>query len=223
MVKKIMKAILIVFILFEFINSTIVLTESGHGKINEYFYELSYSDSNGRAKMSINENNFTCSWKNVEYADFLYGKYIDPPKKWNKLENAIINYEAQINSEGDMMAGINGEAFLYEFFGIIEYYSDEYVPPGTLLGTIFVDDGEYEIYYDEKIAQPNIHGINKQIIFSSIRKEKRLKGTINLYKHFQNWKKKGCNFESLSRISFIIDASNSRGNATVNQIEINYE
>ena len=213
-----MKAILIIYIFIEFINSTIVLTESGHGKINEYFYELSYSVSIGRAKMSINENNFTCFWKNIEYVDFLYGKYIDPPKKWDKLEN--LNYEAKINAIGDMMAGIHGEAFLYEFFSIIEYYSDEYVPPGISLGTIFVDDGEYEIYYDEKIAQPNIHGISKQIIFSSIRKEKRLKGTINLYKHFQSWKEKGCNYESISRIAFIIDASNSMGNATLNQIEI---
>ena len=41
MVKKIMKTILIVFILIEFINSSNILTENGHGKINEYYYELS--------------------------------------------------------------------------------------------------------------------------------------------------------------------------------------
>ena len=223
MIKKIMKTILIVFILIEFINSSNILTENGHGKINEYYYELSYSDNNGKVKMTINENNFTCSWKNIEYADFLFGKYIEPQKKLKELGNVHINYEAQINAEGDMMAGINGEASFYEFFNIIEYYSDEYVPLGTSLGTIFVDDGEYEIYYNEIPAQMNIHGINKQIMFSSVRKERRLKGTINFNKHFQGWKSKGCKFEIISRISFIIEASQSKGDAIVNQIEINYE
>ena len=223
MVNKIIKAILFVFISIEFINSNIILTENGHGTINEYFYELWYSDDNAKVKMSINENNFTCSWKNIEYADFLYGKYIKPKKTLDELGTVTINYDAQINAEGDMMAGISGEAYLYEFFNVIEYYSDEFSPPGTSLGTTFVDDGEYEIYYKESIPQPNIHGINKEITFSSVRKEKRLKGTINLNKHFQSWINKGCKFGSLGRISFIIDANQSKGDATVNQIEINYE
>ena len=223
MVKTNMKTILIAFISIAFINSTIILTENKKGEINGYFYELWYEDYNGKVKMSINENNFTCSWKNIDYVDFQYGKNIEPSKTLDELGNVTINYEAQINAEGDIMFGINGWAYMYESFNIIEYYNDEFVPPGTSLGTLFIDDGEYEIYYDEKPVQLNIHGINKAIIFSSVRKEKRLKGTINFNKHFQSWKKKGCKFEYISRLSLLIDGNKSKGNAIVNQIAINYK
>ena len=223
MVKKIMKTILIVFILIEFINSTIIITENMIGRINGYFYELWNADDMGKVKMSINKNNFTCSWKNIDNAIFQYGKNIEPPKALDEIGNITINYEAEINTEGNTYAGINGWGYMYEFFYIIEYHSDEFVPPGTSLGTITVDDGEYEIYYVEKIVPPNIHGISKEIGFYSIRKERRLNGTINFNKHFESWKKKGCKFENLSRISFVVEGYKSNGNAMVNQIEINYE
>jgi len=223
MVKKIMKTILIVFILIEFINSTITITENMIGRINGYFYELWNADDMGKVKMSINKNNFTCSWKNIDNAIFQYGKNIEPPKALDEIENIIINYEAEINAEGTAYAAIKGWEYLYDFFYIIEYHSDEYVLPGTSLGTITVDDGEYEIYYVENIVPPNIHGISKEIGFYSIRKEKRLNETINFNKHFESWKKKGCKFENISRISFVVEGYKSNGNAKVNQIEINYE
>ena len=223
MIKKIMKTILIVFILIEFINSTITLTENKKGEINGYYYELWNDNNIGKVRMSINENNFNCSWKNIDNAIFQYGRNFNPQKTFDELGNIIINYEAQINAEGYTIAGVNGWGYSYEFFYIVEYYSDEFIPPGTSLGTIFVDDGEYEIFYDEKIFPPNINGISKLFIFYSVRKEKRLKGTINFNKHFESWKKKGCKFEYLSLISFIVEGFKSNGDAIANQIEINYD
>ena len=223
MIKKIMKTILIVFILIEFINSTITLTENKKGEINGYYYELWNDNNIGKVRMSINENNFNCSWKNIDNALFQYGRSFNPQTTFDELGNIIINYEAQINAEGYTIAGVNGWGYSYEFFYIVEYYSDKFIPPGTSLGTIIVDDGEYEIFYDEKIFPPNINGISKLFIFYSVRKEKRLKGTINFNKHFESWKKKGCKFEYLSLISFVVEGYKSNGNAMANQIEINYE
>ena len=223
MIKKIMKTILIVFILIEFISSTITLTENKKGEINGYYYELWNDNNIGKVRMSINENNFNCSWKNIDNALFQYGRSFNPQTTFDELGNIIINYEAQINAEGYTIAGVNGWGYTYEFFYIVEYYSDEFIPPGTSLGTIFVDDGEYEIFYDEKIFPPNINGISKLFIFYSVRKEKRLKGTINFNKHFESWKKKGCKFEYLSLISFVVEGYKSNGNTMANQIEINYE
>ena len=223
MIKKIMKTILIVFILIEFINSTITLTENKKGEINGYYYELWNDNNIGKVRMSINENNFNCSWKNIDNAIFQYGRNFNPQKTFDELGNIVINYEAQINAEGYTIAGVNGWGYTHEFFYIVEYYSDEFIPPGTSLGTIIVDDGEYEIFYDEKIFPPNINGISKLFIFYSVRKEKRLKGTINFNKHFESWKKKGCKFEYLSLISFIVEGFKSNGDAIANQIEINYD
>ena len=225
MFRNIIYKILIFFISIEFIKSIIILTESNQGNINGYFYALGYHDNTGKVKMSINENNFTCYWKNIDSSvSFQYGKIIDPQKTLDELGNVIINYETQINSEGYIFTGIIGIGDIYELFSIIEYYSDEFVPFGISLGTMFIDDGEYEIYYNEMIvSQTHIDGTNKQIAFYSVRKEKRLKGTINLNKHFESWKKKGCKFELLSRISFIVEGNKSNGNVMVNQLEIKYE
>ena len=223
MIKKIMKTILIVFILIEFINSTITLTENKKGETNGCYYELWNDNNIGKVRMSINENNFNCSWKNIDNALFQYGRSFNPQTTFDELGNIIINYEAQINAEGYTIAGVNGWGYSYEFFYIVEYYSDEFIPPGTSLGTIFVDDGEYEIFYDEKIFPPNINEIAKLFIFYSVRKEKRLKGTINFNKHFESWKKKGCKFEYLSLISFVVEGYKSNVNTMANQIEINYE
>ena len=113
-----MKTILIVFILIEFINSSITLTENEKGEINGYFYELWNAYNIGKVRMSIDGNNFNCSWKNIDNAVFQYGKSI-APKTFDELGNIIINYEAQINAEGSegyTSARANGWGNWYEFF-----------------------------------------------------------------------------------------------------------
>ena len=74
--------------------------------------------------------------------------------------------------------GISGYFSIYfsEFY-IIENYGDSFTRPnsGSLLGTISVDEGEYEIFLREVILPPNIYGISKRSEFWSIRKEKKKK------------------------------------------------
>ena len=220
MIKKIMKSIFVFLIVIEFINGNIDLTENKIGEINGYFYELWNADNIGKAKMSIDENNFTCSWKNIDSVVFQYGKNFKPQKSYDELGTVIMNFEVKMNSEGYAYAGVNGYGRPYEIFYIIEDYSDEFVPPSTSLGTVSIDDGIYEIYYIEKILPPNIYGYSKQFEYWNVRKEKRNKGTINFNKHFESWKQKKCQFDLISRIAFIIEGFKSTGDGMMNKLEI---
>ena len=223
MVKEIMKPIFFLLVFIEFINGNIDITENKIGEINGYFYELWNADNIGKAKMSIDKNNFTCSWKNIDNVIFHYGKEFKPQKSLDELGTVIMNFELKMNSEGYAYAGINGYGTPYEIFYIIEDYSDEFIPPSTSLGTVSIDDGEYEIYYKETIFPPNSQFIVKQTEFWSIRKEKRNKGKINLNKHFEIWKQKKCEFDLISRITFIIEGFKSNGDAMMSQLEIKIE
>ena len=190
MIKKIMKSIFVFLIVIEFINGNIDLTENKIGEINGYFYELWNADNIGKVKMSIDENNFTCSWKNIDSVLFQYGKNFNPQKSYDELGTVIMNFEVKMTSEWYSYAGVYGSGSTYETFYIIEEYSDEFVPPSTSLGTVTIDDGEYEIYYQETMLTPNISGMTKLFAYWSVRKEKRNKGKINFNKHFESWKKK---------------------------------
>ena len=220
MSKVILKPILVFLILVQFINGNIDLTENKIGEINGYFYELWNADNIGKAKMSIDENNFICSWKNIESVVFQFGKNFKPQKSLDELGNVIMNFEVEMDSEGYAYAGVNGYGSPYEIFYIIEDYSDKYVPPSTSLGTVTIDDGEYDIYYKETILPPNIYGYSKQFEYWNIRKEKRKKGKISFNKHFESWKQKKCQFELISRIAFIVEGFKSTDNAKMNNLGI---
>ena len=223
MAKEILKTILIFFILIEFIDGDIVLTVDKVGEINGNYYDFYNADNLGKAKMIISENNFTCSWKNIENVVFRYGKKYKPYKSMEELGKVNINFEVEMNSEGYAYAGINGYGGSNEVFYIIEDYSDKFVPPSTSLGTVSIDNGTYEIYYKETRFPPNIYGIAYQSEYWSVRKEKRNKGMINFTKHFQSWKQKKSKFEDIGGITFIIEGYKSAGDAILNQLEIKYE
>ena len=212
-----------IFISIKYIIGNIILTENNIGEINGYVYELWTSDNNGKVKMSINENNFACSWKHIDSALFQYGKNFNPQKSIDELGNVILSYESQMNAEGYAYTGITGYGSIYELFFIVEDYSDKFIPSATSLGTVFIDDGEYEIYYYEKVLPPNIYGISKQFEYWNVRKEKRNKGIINFNNHFNIWKQKGFGIQSISRISFIVEGFQSNGEAQMNQLEIKFD
>ena len=211
------------FILIEFVFGNIVLTENKIGEINGYYYELWNADNIGKVAMSINENNFTCSWKHIDSALFQFGKNFKPQKSIEELGNVVLKYEAQMNAEGYAYTGINGYGNTYELFFIVENYTDKYFPPGTSLGIISIDNGEYEMYYNERILPPNIYGISRQYEYYNVRKEKRNKGIINFNKHYKSWKQKGFGIQLISRISFIVEGFQSNGDAMMSQLSINFD
>ena len=224
---KIIKSFFIVnisLILFQMINSKIDLTENKIGYLDDYFYELWKSDNIGITTMSIdNKNKFSCSWKNIDNVVFNLGKNFPNGYPLKNISDITLHFDFEYESNGYSYIGINGCFSIYsgEYY-IIENYGDSFSKPnsGSLLGTLSIDDGEYDIYLREVILPPNIHGISKRSEYWSVRKEKRSSGTISLKKHFDSFLKKGAIIENVFTIGLFIEGYQSNGNADVNNFEI---
>ena len=88
------------------------------------------------------------------------------------------------------------------------------------MGTIYVDDGVYDIYVTDRINQPSIDGTATFKQFWSVRTEKKTSGTISVSKHFQEWTNKGLNLGLMYEASLTIEGYQSQGSAFVNQNDI---
>lgn len=80
---------------------------------------------------------------------------------------------------------------------LIEYYVVEaygsYNPSSAAQrkSTINVDGGNYDILETTRVNQPSIDGTRTFQQFWSVRREKRVGGTINVQAHFDAWAKAG--------------------------------
>lgn len=224
--KSSFKLLFIIFILlniFQFINPKIKITENKIGEIDGYFYELWKSDYIGLTSLSLeNPHSFYCSWNKIDNAVFQLGKKLGYTTFFKNLSDITVNYDVDYNPNGNSYFCINGYlSDFYEEFFIVENW-DSWAKPSSAksLGNISIDDGIYDIYYNEVIYPPNIHGILKKIEYWSVRREKRSQGTVSVEKHFKSWIEKGLNIDIISRISFLIEGFQSSGSAYVNNLEI---
>ena len=212
-------------IIIENVNSKLEITKNEFGSIDDYSYEFWRENDVGTAIMTFeNKNKFNCSWDSIYDIIFTVGKEIKKDKSLDKinLDNITVNYDIDFTTDGKAYIGVNG------YFG--EYYSEYFIVDnwgewrpiyGESLGTISVDDGVYDIYYNEKFVPPNIHGIQKTLEYWSTRREKRSKGIVSVGEHFKAWQKKGLELNNVHSVSFRVQAFKSNGNAIVNNMEIN--
>ena len=212
-------------VLLQTINTKIEIIENKRGEIDGYSYILWKSDNIGLTTMTIeNPYQFSCSWTNVDNVLFLLGKTMKYEISNHNLTDIIINYDLEYKPEGQSYISINGYFSAdYEEFNIVENSDNWNMRFTQSLGNITVDDGTYDIYYNEIIYPPNIHGIQKKIEFWSIRREKRSSGSISFGKHFEAWMKKGLQINMIRDIYMKIEAYQSSGSANVNNFELNLD
>jgi hypothetical protein len=103
---------------------------------------------------------------------------------------------------------------------LIEYYIvnswGTWRPPGgTSRGTIVVDNATYDVYVTDRINQPSIDGTRTFKQYWSVNRGKKVKGTISVTRHFEQWTKMGLKLGKMYEAALTVEGYQSSGTANV--------
>ncbi|KAL2258812.1 hypothetical protein VTK26DRAFT_7728 [Humicola hyalothermophila] len=160
--------------------------QPGQGTHDGYFYSF-WKDDPG----SVDFNNgpggsYSVTWNNVN--NWVGGK------GWKPGPPRVVAYNGTWNNYN-----VNSYLALYGWTTdpLVEYYIVEaygvYNPStgASPLGTIEDDGGVYDIYRTRRVNQPSIIGTATFDQYWSVRRQKRVGGTIDTGKHFDEWRRQG--------------------------------
>ncbi|KAK0612218.1 glycoside hydrolase [Immersiella caudata] len=158
----------------------------GTGTHNGFYYSY-WTEGVG----SVDYNNgprgsYKVKWTNV--GNWVGGKGWNPGRPRKVAYNGTWN-NYEVNSYLALYGWTTNP--LVEYY-IVEAYGNYNPSAGTeKLGTIEDDGGIYDIYKTRRVNKPSIQGTSTFDQYWSVRQVKRVGGTIDTQKHFDEWKKQG--------------------------------
>ena len=160
------------------------ITSNLTGYHNGYFF--SYWKDNGNVTMKLGAGgSYSVQMSGINNS--VVGK------GWKPGSSHTINYSGSFNPNGNGYLALYGWTTnpLVEYY-IVEAYGTYNPSSGTSrLGTIEHDGGTYDIYKTRRVNQPSILGTSTFDQYWSVRRVKRVGGTIDTNKHFSEWKSQG--------------------------------
>jgi endo-1,4-beta-xylanase len=171
-------------------------------------YEI-WTDSSAGC-MTNTANGFLAEWT-AGNGNYLARKGVRPGSS-----SPVVTYSADYNPNGNSYLAIYG----WTQNPLVEYYIVDswgsWRPPGTsVIGTVQVDGGTYEIYRSERVNQPSIEGTKTFWQYWSVRTSKRTSGTITVAPHFAAWEQFGLQMGSFYEVSLVVEGYHSSGSADV--------
>lgn len=202
-----------------------VLYDSKIGEEDGYNYEL-WKDSGDTVMTITGDGCFECEWKNINNALFRIGKKFDCTKTYEEIGNIELDFAADYEPDGNSYLCLYGwtREPLVEYY-IVESWGSWRPPGGEPIGTIEVDDGEYDVYRTMRVNQPSIDGNTTFEQYWSVRREKRTEGSVNATAHFMLWESLGMKMGKLYEAAFTVEGYQSSGHAVIleNSLEIGGE
>lgn len=205
------------------------------GEINGYKYELWNEGGQGEAGIQPDDHSFICSWSGINNFTARMGKHFGKGKNYNYYEDIVLDYDVEYSPNGNSYLSVYGwtQAPLVEYY-IVEGWGS-WAPPGSggeKRGSVSLNGNKYDIYRVTRYNQPSIEGASTFHQYWSVRqtsgsengKTNRMKGTVDVSKHFQAWENAGLDMSgSLYDVTLSIEGFKSEGYADVKKIDIKYE
>jgi hypothetical protein len=219
--KKLLSFIFALICIFaESVNTQTVLTSNKIGNIDGLSYEL-WKDRGDTYMTLLGGGKFSCSWSNINNALFRIGKKWDCTKTWQQLPKIKVLYEVEYKPNGNSYLCVYGWTRdpLIEYY-IVNSWGTWRPPGGTPRGIIKVDSATYDVYVTERVNQPSIDGTRTFKQFWSVNRAKKVKGTISVTRHFEEWTKMGLKLGKMYEASLTVEGYQSSGSANVKRNDI---
>ncbi len=205
------------------LDAATTVTSNQTGIHDGYDYEL-WKDS-GNTSMTLKDGGtFSCEWDNINNVLFLKGKRFKDNLTYQQIGNISIDYECNFEPNGNSYLGVYG----WTQNPLVEYYIIDswgpWKPPGaSSKGTIYIDDGTYDIYDVTRYNFPSINGPATFKQYWSVRTTKRTKGTISVSEHFKTWESLGMTMGKMYEVMFLIEGYQSNGKADITYMSLNID
>lgn len=208
--------------------SSITIDKNKIGVYEGSDYEF-WKDKDGKGTMTLKgPGSFSCNWININNALFRIGKKFgkNNDKSSKQYDDIKISYVCNIYQPfGNSYLAVYG----WTINPLVEYYIVDnwgsWRPPGKHVskGTIFVDDGIYEIYETIRTNQPSILGEKTFKQYWSVRTSRRNNNGINnivsVNEHFKQWEINGLDMSGkLYEVSIVIEGYKSNGVAELSNV-----
>ncbi|KAL1838028.1 hypothetical protein VTJ49DRAFT_3122 [Mycothermus thermophilus] len=161
------------------------VTPNQEGYHNGYFFSW-WSDGGGQVQYTnLEGSRYQVRWRNT--GNFVGGK------GWNPGTGRTINYGGYFNPQGNGYLAIYGWTRnpLVEYYVIESYGTYNPGSQAQYKGTFWSDGDQYDLYQSTRYNQPSIDGTQTFQQYWSIRKNKRVGGSVNMQNHFNAWQQHG--------------------------------
>ena len=181
-----------------------------------YTYNL-YSDGTGTDSITVfgADATFSATWANV--GDFLarVGLGFNSTKTPDQIGTITATFQETKTGDtgGFTYIGLYGWSVnpLHEYYIVEDWYGGR-PNPGTKMGTITVDGGQYDVYTHTQNNQPAITGGNQTFVqYFSVRQRARTCGVMSVSQHFAAWANMNMTLGNLEEARLLIEAGDNPG------------
>ena len=89
-----------------------------------------------------------------------------------------------------------------------------------MAGSFYADDSVYDVFVSEMKNMPSIAGVSDFLQYRSVRREKRERGTVNVFDHFKAWEQFGLDTGNVCEITMCVEGMKGSGNAGIRKNHI---
>ncbi len=177
--------------------------------VSDGFYYSFWTDGAGSASMTVGPGGrYSVTWSRV--GDVLAGV------GWSVGGRRTVTYSGAVSTSGNVSLGVHGWTTnpRVEYFIVDDYGA--YRPHGAMFkGSVSSDGDAYDLYETDHLEGPSTLGTPPFRQYWSVRRTRRLGGTITVGNHIDAWARAGMTLGAFEPMTLAVEGYQGSGNARI--------